>query len=263
MLPFSDSDLKTSSRPFVNIAIIILCTAVFVYEIALNDVDLAVFIYRFGLIPNELAHGADYVLSADYFDIESPIPNWATMFTSMFIHGDWMHFLGNMLFLWVFGDNVEDRFGHFRYLLFYMAAGLAAIWLHIAFDSTSQIPTIGASGAIAGVLGAYLLLFPYSRIRTIVIFIFITIIRIPAYFLLGFWFVLQLFSGVGSLVASSDVGGVAFWAHVGGFLVGVIVVIIYKRARHEDIWPRGPRGGLGGGHDEYFEVPRYWRGRRL
>ena len=267
MFPISDGELKTHSRPFVNIAIIILCSIVFFYEIALNDLDLSVFFYQFGLIPNELAHGTDYkwlsTLSGDLVDIATPISNWVTMFTSMFIHGDWMHFLVNMLFLWVFGDNVEDKFGHFRYLLFYLAAGVAAAWLHIAVDTASEIPTIGASGAIAGVLGAYLLLFPYSRIRTAVIFLFIVIVRIPAYFLLGFWFVLQFISGVGSLVPALEAGGVAYWAHIGGFLLGLGVVVIYKLVKRESIWPRGPGGGKLGGYGNEFEVTRYWRGRRL
>ena len=170
-----------------------------------------------------------------------------------------MHFGVNMLFLWVFGDNVEDRFGHLRYLLFYLAAGLAAVWLQIAIDTTSTVPTIGASGAIAGVLGAYLLLFPYSRIRTAVVFFFITIIRIPAFLLLGFWFLLQFFGGLGSLGPSSQTGGVAYWAHIGGFLLGIAVVIIYKLATSRSIWPGGPRGGPA----EEPDVPQYWRGRRL
>ena len=166
-----------------------------------------------------------------------------------------MHFGANMLFLWVFGNSIEDRFGHFKYLLFYLVAGVAAVWLQVATDTTSEIPTIGASGAIAGVLGAYLLLFPYSRIRTAVIFFFITVVRIPAFVLLGLWFALQFFSGIGSLGLSSQTGGVAYWAHIGGFLLGIVVVIIYKLVTRQSIWPRGPQGGP--------EVPQYWRGRRL
>jgi len=221
MFPISDSDLKTRSRPFVNVTLIALCFAVFIYELTSGESQRLIFFYQFGLIPKEVAHSWDALwlqTGPDTFvDIASPIPNWATMFTSMFMHGGWMHFGGNMLFLWVFGDNIEDRFGHFRYLLFYLAAGLAAVWLQIAVDTTSTVPTIGASGAIAGVLGAYILLFPYSRIRTAVIFIFfITIIRIPAIVLLGFWFLLQFFSGLGSLGPSSQTGGVAYWAHIGG-----------------------------------------------
>ncbi|MEE8471036.1 MAG: rhomboid family intramembrane serine protease, partial [Dehalococcoidia bacterium] len=144
--------------------------------------------------------------------------------------------------------------------LFYLAAGVAAVWLQIAVDTTSQTPTIGASGAIAGVLGAYLLLFPLNRVRTVVVFFFfINIIKIPAFVLLGFWFALQFFSGVGSLGIPGQGGGVAYWAHIGGFLMGVMVVVIYKLATHQRMWPRGP----GGRSDEEVEVPQYWRGRRL
>lgn len=261
MFPIADSDLRTTSRPFVNVALICLCAAVFVYELAIGGTERYIFFYKFGVIPNELAHGINYealVTSGGTFDITTPISNWATMFTSMFIHGDWLHFLANMLFLWVFGDNVEDRFGHFRYLLFYLAAGVAAVWLQIAIDASSQIPTIGASGAIAGVLGAYLLLFPYSRIRTAVIFFFIVFVRIPAFLLLGFWVMLQFFGGIGSLGPSAQSGGVAYWAHIGGFAMGIFVVVVYKIATGGPLWPRGPGGGA-------YEEPevRYWRGRPL
>jgi len=228
-----------------------ICAAVFIYELAIGS-EAELFFYRFGLIPAELAHGADFrvlVMPGATFDITSPIPNWATLFTAMFIHGDWMHFAFNMLFLWVFGDNVEDRFGHFRYLLFYLAAGVAAAWLQIATDTMSQVPTIGASGAIAGVLGAYLLLFPYSRIHTAVIFFFIVVVRIPALFLLGFWFLLQFAGGIGSLGPSTQTGGVAYWAHIGGFAFGIAVVIAYKLVTGQRLWPKRT------------EPTRYWRGR--
>jgi len=256
MIPITDGDLKRDSFPFVNISLIFVCAAVFIYELTLGGLDKDVFFYQFGLIPNELFHGINYeVLTTGYenVDIESPVPTWATMFTSMFVHGDWMHFLFNMLFLWVFGDNIEDRFGHFRYLLFYLGAGIAACLLQSVIDTTSQIPTIGASGAIAGVLGAYLLLFPYSRIGTVIIFIFITYVKIPAIYLLGFWFVLQFIPAIGDLGASST-GGVAYWAHVGGFIFGIGIVIIYKLFKGDPMWPRrpGPPGNI-----------RYWRGRPM
>jgi membrane associated rhomboid family serine protease len=264
MFPISDSDLKRSRRPFVNVAIIIICGVVFIYELTLGVNDRTIFFYQFGLIPSEVAQNFDYhTLNLGFggglVDITSPIPNWSTMFTSMFIHGDWMHFGANMLFLWVFGDNIEDRFGHFKYLLFYLAAGVAAVWLQVAIDTSSQIPTIGASGAIAGVLGAYLLLYPLSRINTAVIFFLITFIRIPAFILLGFWFLLQFFSGLGSLGPSSQTGGVAYWAHIGGFLFGVVVVIIYLILTRRRIWPQGPWSGT----TREIEPPQYWRGRPL
>jgi len=259
MFPISDGDLRTRRRPYVNITLISLCAAVFIYELFIGESDRNILFYQLGLIPNELAHSVNYeflqIAPGNYVDITSQVPTWLTVFTSMFLHGDWMHFGANMLFLWVFGDNIEDRFGHFKYLLFYLTAGVAAVLLQFATDTTSQIPTIGASGAIAGVLGAYLLMFPYSQVRTIVFFIFITVVRIPAFALLGFWFLLQFFSGIGSLGPSSQSGGVAYWAHIGGFLLGVIVVIIYKLATQQDIWPRGPQ--------RRADVPKYWRGRLL
>ncbi len=244
MLPLSDGDLKRTSFPYVNISLIIACAAVFIYELTLGGISKDAFFLQFGLIPNELFHGINYetlYTGFEYIDIKSPVPTWATMFTSMFVHGDWMHFLFNMLFLWVFGDNIEDKFGHFRYLLFYLAAGVAACLLQAVTQTTSEIPTIGASGAIAGVLGAYLLLFPYSRIGTAIIFIFITFVKIPAIYLLGFWFILQFIPAIGDLGTSSQSGGVAYWAHIGGFLFGLGVVIIYKLFKGEPIWPRRPR----------------------
>jgi len=257
MFPISDSELKRHRRPIVNITLIVLCAGVFIYELVMGSSERDIFFYQFGLIPDELAHGVNYTYGvmpdATSVDITTPLSNWLTLFTSMFIHGDWMHFAVNMLFLWVFGDNIEDRFGHFKYLLFYLAAGVAATWLQIAMDTASQVPTIGASGAIAGVLGAYLLLYPYSRIRTVVFFFLITIIRIPAILLLGIWFALQFISGVGSLGLSAQGSGVAYWAHIGGFLFGILVVIIYKLATHQSIWPKKPEP----------DVTHYWRGRPL
>jgi membrane associated rhomboid family serine protease len=141
-----------------------------------------------------------------------------------------MHFLGNMLYLWIFGDNVEDRFGHGRYLAFYLMCGVVAALLQTTFSPGSRVPMVGASGAIAGVLGAYLVMFPKSRILTLVpIFVFVQIIEVPALFFLGFWFLLQLVSGVGTLGQRADVGGVAFWAHAGGFAAGMAAVRFFRR----------------------------------
>ena len=158
--------------------------------------------------------------------VASAVPTWGTAITSMFIHGGWIHLIGNMLYLWVFGDNIEDRFGHVKFLLFYLGAGLAAIWAQVSFNSDSQVPMVGASGAISGVTGAYLVLFPFGRIRTLVLFVFVMVIELPAIVVLGFWFVIQIFQGVGSL-GTLD-GGVAYWAHVGGFIVGILIAFIYK-----------------------------------
>ena len=275
MIPINDSDLKRDTFPFVNISIIIACTAVFIYELTLGGLSKDVFFYQFGLIPHELFKGVDFswlssqgLLTAEQLagentalleqqgyiiDIQSPVPTWATMFTSMFVHGDWMHFLFNMIFLWVFGDNIEDKFGHFRYLIFYLGAGVVACLLQAVTDTSSEIPTIGASGAIAGALGAYLLLFPYSRVGTAVVFFLITFVKIPAIYLLGFWFILQFIPALGDLGTSST-GGVAYWAHIGGFLFGMAVVAIYKRYRKEPIWPKRPGPP---------PATWYWRGRPL
>ena len=295
MIPISDGELKTKSRPYVNITLIIICIVVFIFQIMMTGIEEDQFIVKYGLIPAELTQGVDfiwlsaygplttdglqYLTNAGYLpnvgvnileaegyivDASSPIPNVATVFTSMFMHGGLLHIIGNMLFLWVFGDNIEDKFGHFKYLLFYLASGIAAVALHIAIDTDSAVPLVGASGAIAGVLGAYIVLFPMSRVRTLVIFIILPImVRIPAIILLGIWFLLQFFSGVGSLVPGAEGGGVAYWAHIGGFIVGIIVAFIYKSIKDQSR-PRGPGGN---DYDDVYvwsdDEPKYWRGRRL
>lgn len=232
MLPLSDPDIRRRRFPIINVSLIALCALFFAYELALDDVSRTVFFFRFGLIPAELTQGVSYetfwVNPLVVRDIATPFPDWITLFSSMFLHGDWMHFLSNMLFLWAFGNSIEDRFGHIPYLFFYVGAGLAATWTQIAIDTQSQVPVIGASGAIAGVLGAYFLLYPFSRIRTIVIFVFVTFVRIPAFLLLGFWFLLQFVSGMGSLGPSAQTGGVAYWAHIGGFVAGLTVALLIQ-----------------------------------
>jgi membrane associated rhomboid family serine protease len=150
----------------------------------------------------------------------------------MFWHGGWLHLIGNMLYLWIFGDNVEDRLGHFRYLIFYLVAGIAAALTQVALDPSSRLPTIGASGAIAGVLGAYLISFPRSRVLTLIpIIIFPWFVEIPAVIYLAFWFIMQLLEGVGQLGAPAQVGGVAVWAHIGGFISGAVLVKLMEPAR--------------------------------
>ena len=247
MIPISDPDLHRRRWPLVNALLIGLNTLVFIYDFTLGADSLR-FVYTFGLIPAELTAGTNFL----YFctvalppfapcpqqyqvDIATPWPAWTTLFTSMFMHGGLIHFGGNMLFLWVFGDNIEDTLGHILYLAFYLLAGLAASGLQIAIDTQSDVPVIGASGAIAGVLGAYFVLHPHSRIRTLIIYFFITVVRIPTVFLLGIWFVLQFFGGLGSLGPASQEGGVAYWAHVGGFAFGLAPFGLYRlitRKRH-------------------------------
>ncbi len=167
---------------------------------------------------------------------------WLAIFVAMFLHGGWFHLAGNMLFLWIFGNNVEDRLGYVVYPLFYVLGGLAASALQLAIAPNSTIPSLGASGAIGGVLGAYIVLFPHARVTTLIIFFFITVIEVPAGVILAIWFVLQLFSGVGQLASEVSGGGVAYWAHVGGFAFGALVAWLFYRGR------RRPR--------PLYEVPR-------
>jgi membrane associated rhomboid family serine protease len=154
-----------------------------------------------------------------------------SFFTSMFLHGGWLHLIGNMWYLWIFGDNVEDRLGHFTYLVFYLLCGLGAGIVHTILNYNVDLPSIGASGAIAGVLGAYVVSYPFARVQTVIpIFIFIQIIEIPALIVLGFWFVMQFFYGATTLAsATGNTGGVAWWAHVGGFVIGMILVPLFPR----------------------------------
>jgi membrane associated rhomboid family serine protease len=182
---------------------------IFLYMQFLDNLSLNQFVYEFGLVPIRW----------------QTQPGWlaVTLFTSMFLHGGWLHFLSNMWTLFIFGDNVEDRMGPFGFLLFYLLGGLAASALEIAVGVNSTLPVIGASGAIAGILGAYIVLYPRSRVVTLIfVFFFITTVRIPAMFYLGFWFLSQVYSGLTSLVGVS--GGVAWWAHIGGFVFGLLMV---------------------------------------
>ena len=219
MIPLRDV-IPSRTTPFVTITLIVLNTLVFLYEQTLGEYPFRVFVATWGLIPAE-------------FDV-------LTMVTSMFVHGGWAHFLGNMLYLWIFGDNVEDRVGHGRYIVFYLGCGAVAAVVQSLFNPDSQIPMIGASGAISGVLGAYIVMFPHSRVLTLVpIFIVIEFVEIPAFVLLGIWFLMQLVSGVGSL-GMQDVGGVAFWAHAAGFVAGLALIGVFKRPERQQVewWDR-------------------------
>ncbi len=220
MIPFKDN-IPSRTIPFITVLIIILNVLVFVFEISLGPRTLQAFIYAFGVVPAQF-------LAEPYI-----VP----FFTSMFLHGGWMHLIGNMWYLWIFGDNVEDKLGHFRFLLFYLLCGLGAGIVHMALNVNSVIPSVGASGAIAGVLGAYMLSYPGARVLTLVpIFIFIQVIEIPALVVLFFWFVMQLFSGMASLaVATTSSGGVAWWAHIGGFVIGMILLgVLGRKPRYGD-----------------------------
>ncbi len=208
MIPIRD-EIPTRRVPIVNYLLIAANVLVFILMWLVGSAQESV-VYQFAMIP------ANYQDGVDLGDV-------ADLFTSMFMHAGLAHIGGNMLYLWIFGDNVEDQLGSGRYLIFYLVGGLIASFTHLLTNPGSQIPTVGASGAIASVLGAYLVLFPYSRIVTAIAFgFFIRLTMIPAVIVLGLWFVLQLFSGVLSM-GGPDVGGVAFWAHAGGFVAGVVM----------------------------------------
>jgi membrane associated rhomboid family serine protease len=179
----------------------------------------------------EVLAGEDFIVAWSFVParfLADPAGEFVTVFTSMFMHAGLVHIGGNMLYLWIFGDNVEDRFGHLRFLFFYLACGIAATFAQLAFSLGSDIPQLGASGAIAGVLGAYLLLFPNRRVT---VFAGFGIMQVPALIVIGLWFALQLFSGVGSLGQAADTGGVAFMAHVGGFIAGFVLAFILRGRR--------------------------------
>lgn len=202
MLPVSDI-IPSRTTPAVTIGLIVLTSAVFLLELLLDGPVLQAFVTSYGVMPAELA--------------------WPTVVTSVFLHAGWLHFSANMLYLWIFGDNVEDVLGHWRFLLLYFTSGAVAAIIQTAAHPSSTVPMVGASGAVAGVMGVYLLLYPRSRVLTAVFAIFfLDLIEIPAVFFLGIWFLIQLFSGVGSIGAETADGAVAFWAHVAGFLTGAI-----------------------------------------
>jgi len=217
MLPIRD-DTPSRTFPLVTFLLVLANGLVWLWEVSLGGgTALNHFYYQFGFVPG--------VLTGVY-----KAPSWAiapyflTTLTSMFIHGSWGHILGNMLFLWIFGNNIEDYLGHNKYLLFYLAGGVVAALVQLLSGPTSEVPTIGASGAIAAVMGAYFFLYPKAKVQTLVFFIFITIVRLPAWIFLGIWFVLQLFEGTFGVAQ-----GVAVWAHVGGFLFGVVIAWISSR----------------------------------
>lgn len=218
MFPIHD-DNPTRITPYVSYILLIACVLVFIWQISLGDAQQQA-VYAFGVIPSVLF--ATKSLPAEL----QILPAWLTIFSSMFLHGGWMHLIGNMLYLWVFGNNVEDSMGHGRFIVFYLLCGLFAALTQAVLNPASEIPMIGASGAISGVLGAYLLLHPHARILVVIpIGILIYTPWIAAYWVLGFWFVLQILN---SLVSASDTGGVAYGAHLGGFVAGMILIPLFK-----------------------------------
>lgn len=219
MFPLRDTQ-PSYSKPVVTVLLIVVNILVFLYEFSLDDYSLNAFIGHYGLVPEHFAV--------------------ANIFTSMFLHGGWLHVLGNMWFLWIFGDNIEDILGHGKFLLFYLLSGIAAAILQVFFNFDSRVPMVGASGAIAGVMGAYMVKFPRARIVTLAFIIFfITTFEVPAWLMLIYWFFLQFAGGFESITTSrySQSGGTAFFAHVGGFIAGIILIYllgtrpVYSRRR--------------------------------
>ena len=218
MFPIHD-DNPTRITPYVTYVLLAGCILVFLWQISLGDTEQFA-VYSFGVIPSVLFGVRSLPVELEV------LPAWMTIFSSMFLHGGWMHLIGNMLYLWVFGNNVEDAMGHVRFIVFYFLCGALAALTQAMFNPASEIPMIGASGAISGVLGAYLLLHPRARILVVIpIGILIYTPWIAAYWVLGFWFVLQL---VNSIVAAGDNGGVAYGAHLGGFVAGMLLIPLFK-----------------------------------
>jgi len=222
MIPFRDN-IPSRSTPVITIGIIAVNVLAFFYELTLGR-SLERFMVHYGVVP-----------ALVFAWPQSDLPFTAIVIpflTSMFLHAGWLHLIGNMWYLWIFGDNVEDRLGHFPFLIFYLLSGIGAGIVHTIFNASTFVPSIGASGAIAGVLGAYMVSYPFARVLTLVpIFIFIQVIEIPALVVLGFWFIMQFFSGTAALTTSTNAssGGVAWWAHVGGFVIGIILVGLFPR----------------------------------
>ncbi|MBA2719107.1 MAG: rhomboid family intramembrane serine protease [Chloroflexi bacterium] len=235
MIPLRDAN-PVSRRPVVTILVIVLCIAVFAYELVIQsgagDAALERLFREYGLVPGELSGafngGRANVLSAEILGV----------FTSMFLHGGWIHLIGNVLYLWIFGNNVEERLGRLGFLVFYLVGGVAAAATQIAIDPTSGVPVIGASGAIAAVLGAYFVFYPRARVLSLVFLgFFYQLLHVPAVIVLGLWFVLQLVDGFASLGVESAAGGVALFAHIGGFVAGAVIALILRAAGGA----RGPR----------------------
>lgn len=207
MMPIGDDDSGRRTVPLVTYALIVLNVLFFFVELSGGDA----FIGKWAFVPRRF--------------LSNPAGEFLTLFTSMFMHAGWLHLGGNMLYLWIFGDNVEDRFGHIKYIIFYLLCGLAATFAQLAFSTGSDVPNLGASGAIAGVLGAYILMFPQERVKVLQ---GAQVIQVPALIVIGFWIVLQFFSGIGSIASSAQTGGVAYMAHIGGFVAGFAMAFLFR-----------------------------------
>ncbi len=213
MIPLRDI-IPSRTTPYITVTIIALNVMAWLFELSLPRDVLPVFLQVYGVVPG---------------DFHAP-----TLISSMFLHGGWSHVIGNMWYLWIFGDNIEDRLGHARFIVFYLLCGITAALGQIVVDPYSTLPTIGASGAIAGVMGAYFVLYPHSRVLTLIPWIFLQLVELPAIVLLGFWFLMQLFSaGAIAVTASTHGGGVAFAAHVAGFVMGMIGVFVFRKPEYD------------------------------
>ena len=211
--PIGDTQVQQGKKPLLAYIIIGLNVLVYLYEFSLGEPQISGFINQYGSIPAEITHGKDYF----------------TLLTSMFLHGGWMHLIGNMLFLWVFADNIESTVGYTNFIIFYLLGGIIASLTHTLLSPNSTVPCVGASGAIAACLGAYVVMFPKSQIKVLFLILF-TVFYVRAIYFLGFWIVQQLVSGVGSLgVNTADTDGVAYWAHIGGFAFGVAAGFYFKK----------------------------------
>lgn len=216
MIPLRDV-IPSRTTPFITVTIIVVNALAWFYELSIPRDQLSVFLQAFGVVPAAFSVPA--------------------IFTSMFLHGSWWHAIGNLWYLWIFGDNVEDRMGHGRFLVFYLLCGVAAALGQVLMDPDSTLPMIGASGAIAGVMGAYFVLYPHSRVLTLIpLIIYFEIVELPAIMLLGFWFLMQLFSAGAIAVTAGTGGGVAFMAHVAGFVMGLLAVFVFRKRQTPDAW---------------------------
>ena len=207
MFPIGDDDSARRTVPVVTYGLIALNVLFFFVELSGGDS----FIEKWAFVPSRF--------------LANPAGDFLTLFTSMFMHAGWLHLGGNMLYLWIFGDNVEDRFGHVKFIIFYLLCGLAATFAQLAFSMDSNVPNLGASGAIAGVLGAYILLFPQGRVRVLQ---GQRVVQVSALIVIGLWIILQLFSGIGSISNAADTGGVAYMAHIGGFIAGFVLTFLFR-----------------------------------
>jgi membrane associated rhomboid family serine protease len=230
VLPISDDNRGRRTRPLVTWALIVVNVLVYLYQWLLNPRDHLEFLDQWATVPAEISSGQALF----------------TLVTCAFLHGSWFHLGSNMLFLWIFGDNVEDVMGHVKYLAFYLLTAVGASYAQVLVDPESRIPMVGASGAVSGLLAAYIVMFPHGHIRTLIIFgIFITVTMIPAWMMIGYWIFLQVISGIGSLNTIGDAGGgVAFFAHIGGFVAGLALVWFFRDKRRQDAQNRARQGRM-------------------